>query len=122
MRASNVAMVRTREVVRALRVLEASGSRVPVISLLPGTMRNLLAEDADPAQRASACLQAIDSIDRQMIVERIRSADLCADPRAAAAIERGILKPYERQAILALVREQLNGYCRNARPLLPTAV
>lgn len=107
MLASDMAKMRARDVLRTLRVLEASGSRVPVISLLPGTMRNLLAEDADLAQRASACLQAIGSIDRQMIVERIRSADLCADPRTAAAIERGILKPYERQAILALVREQL---------------
>jgi hypothetical protein len=42
-----------------------------------------------------------------MIAERLRAAHLRADPRISPAIEGGIVKPLERQAILGLVREQL---------------
>ena len=98
---------RARDVARWLRVLEAFGARVPAISLLPGTMRELRAEDTDPAHLVDACRRAMDAVDRQMVAERARATDLCAEPWASAAIERGTLKPLERQAILALIRKQL---------------
>jgi hypothetical protein len=43
-----VARERARDAVRWLRVLEACGSRVPAISLLPGTTRALLKADMEP--------------------------------------------------------------------------
>ena len=98
---------RARDVARWLRVLEAYGSRVPAISLLPGTMRELRAEETDPAQLVDACLRAMDAVDRQIVAEQVRATDLCAQPWAAAAIERGTLKPLERQAILRLIHQQL---------------
>lgn len=106
MLASDTARGRARDISRWLRVLEACGSRVPAIGLLPGTTCEL-AEETEPAQLADACHRAIDAVDRQMVAERVRATHLCADPRTSAAIEGGILKPLERQAILGLVREQL---------------
>jgi hypothetical protein len=98
---------RARDVARWLRALEAFGSRVPAISLLPGTMRELRAEETDPAHLVNTCRRAMDAVDRQMVAERLRATNLCAEPWAAAAIERETLKPLERQAILGLIRQQL---------------
>lgn len=101
------ARVRARDVAGWLCVLEAYGSRVPAISLLPGTARDLIAEETEPAQLVDACRRAIDAVDRQTAAERVRATDLCAEPWASAAIEQGRLKPLERLAILGLIRKQL---------------
>lgn len=98
---------RARDVARWLRVLEACGSRVPAISLLPGTTRALLAEETEPAHLVNACLRAMDAVDRQMIVERARATYPCPEPWAPAAIRTGGLQSRERQSILELIRDQL---------------
>jgi hypothetical protein len=73
----------------------------------PGTTRDLVAEETKPPQLVAACLRAMDAVERGMIAERIRAAHLRADPRTSAAIERGGLRPFERQAVFELIREQL---------------
>ena len=107
--ATAAAHERARDVARWLRVLEAVGARVPAISLLPGTTRELLAAETEPAQLMRACLRAIDAVDRQMTVERARATFNypCPDPRASGAIEWDGLQSRERQAIFKLIREQL---------------
>lgn len=98
---------RARDVARWLRVLEAVGARVPAISLLPGTTRELISNATETARLVDACLRAMDAVDRQMIVERVRATYPCVAPRPLGTIEWGGLQSRERQAIFKLIREQL---------------
>ena len=98
---------RARDVARWLRVLQARGTNVPAISLLPDATRDLLAADTDPLRLVALCRRAIGAVDRQMLVERIGATFPSAEAMTGAVTEPCGLRSAERHAAFALLREQL---------------
>jgi hypothetical protein len=112
MRLSQADTVRVRDraadVARWLRLLRAGGHpTTTAFSFLPATWRDMVDPGVEVEQLLAACRRMQDAVDRQLIVERIRSDGLWSNKEPP--IDPCGLGPRttERGAILGMIRDLL---------------
>ena len=97
---------RAADVARWLRLMRAGGHpTTPAFSFLPATLRDMVDPGVEVEQLLAACRRMQDAVDRQLIVERIRSDGLSPgtpiDPCGLGSLTT------ERGAILGMIRDLL---------------